>query len=435
MTARPALRSRLSGGLGSNYWKIWTSSASSNLADGIFWIAFPLLAVRLTDSPVLIAGVAVVGRLPWLLFVLVAGALADRLDRRRTMVAVSVLRAVISAVIALTIVTGTDTLVMLYVAAFVLGMGETLFDTAAQSVMPSVVGREDLARANGRLYAVELTMNQFVGPPVGGLLAGIAIALAFAGSALAFAFAAVALALLAGSFRPARVDSRTGIIADIREGLRYLWHHRVLRTLAIMVGVMNLASSAVFAIFVLYAVAPGPMGLSELGFGVLMTTMAVGSVAGSLVAERAERRLGRSRLLTLCVVISATTLAVPGLTPVPLVVGISFAVSGVGIMLWNVVTVTLRQRIVPDALLGRVNASYRLLAWGSQPIGALLGGLIGQALGLQAVFLAAGGVTALLLLARRIVTDAAIEAAERDGEAEAAELASRATLAPLAPTG
>src|SRR6187431_280021 len=117
--------------LPTNYWKLWASSAASNLADGVFWIAFPLLAVRLTDSPVLIAGVAVVGRLPWLVFVLVAGALADRLDRRRTMISVSLLRVVVSALIGITIVTATDTLWMLYLAAFVLGMGETLFDTAA----------------------------------------------------------------------------------------------------------------------------------------------------------------------------------------------------------------------------------------------------------------------------------------------------------------
>ena len=164
-TAAPASATPAGTGLGANYWRLWASSAASNLADGVFWIAFPLLAIRLTDSPVLIAGVAVVGRLPWLIFVLIAGALADRLDRRRTMIGVSILRTVVALVIALTIVTNTDSLWLLYVTAFVLGVGETLFDTAAQSVMPSIVRRDDLSKANGRLYAVELTMNQFVGPP------------------------------------------------------------------------------------------------------------------------------------------------------------------------------------------------------------------------------------------------------------------------------
>jgi MFS family permease len=422
-TTAGGLASRLSGGLPANYWRLWTASAASNLADGVFWIAFPLLAVRLTDSPALVAGVAVVGRLPWLVFVLFAGALADRLDRRRTMVGVAVLRTVVSLVIATAVVTGTDTLVLLYAAAFVLGLGETLFDTAAQSVMPSIVARDDLSKANGRLYAVELMMNQFVGPPLGGLIAGVAIALAFAGSALAFAFAALALLLLTGSFKPERAAKDTGMIADIREGLSYLWRHRLLRTLAIMVGVMNLAGAAAFSIFVLYAVAPGPLGLDELGFGVLMTAMAAGSLAGSLVVERFERRLGRARLLELAVLASAVTTAVPGLTTSPWVVGVAFAVSGVFIVMWNVVTVSLRQRIVPDALLGRLNASYRLLAWGSQPLGALLGGLIGETLGLSAVFLVAGGMVALLLLLRSFVTDRAIDAAEAEGDLEAARLA------------
>jgi MFS family permease len=412
-----ARRSSRSRGLGANYWKLWSASAASNLADGVFWTAFPLLAIRLTDSPALVAGVTVVGRLPWLVFVLVAGALADRLDRRRTMVAVQVLRTVVALVIGITIATRTDTLAMLYVAAFVLGVGETLFDTAAQSVLPGIVDRDDLSKANGRLYAVELTMNQFVGPPLGGLLAGLAIALAFAGSALAFLLAAVALLLLTGSFRPERVNRGTSVLADIREGLRYLLHHRLLRTLALMVGVMNLASSAVFAIFVLYAVAPGPMGLDEVGFGVLLTAMALGSLVGSLVVERVERRLGRATILTISVLITAATLAVPGLTTNVWLVGASFAVAGLGSVMWNVVTVSLRQRIVPDALLGRLNASYRLLAWGSQPIGALLGGLIGQLLGVGAVFLVAGAGTALLVLARSVVTDRAIAEAEREGDA------------------
>jgi MFS family permease len=418
-----ARRSRSPSGLGANYWKLWSASAASNLADGVFWTAFPLLAIRLTDSPALIAGVAVVGRLPWLVFVLVAGALADRLDRRRTMVSVQVLRTVVSLLIGLAIVTRTDTIAMLYVAAFVLGMGETLFDTAAQSLMPSLVDREDLAKANGRLYAVELTMNQFAGPPLGGLLAGIAIALAFTGSAAAFALAAAALALLTGSFRPERADRTTSVIGDIREGLRYLLGHRLLRTLALMVGVMNLASSAIFAIFVLYAVAPGPMGLDSIGFGVLLTSLAIGSLLGSVLVEGIESRLGRSRVLIVSVVISAATIAIPGLTPNPWIVGAGFVVWGFSVVLWNVVTVSLRQRIVPDALLGRVNASYRLLAWGSQPIGALLGGVIGQVLGLPAVFLVAGTGCAFLVFARAIVTDTEIAAAEAEGERDRERMA------------
>lgn len=422
-------RSRRLGGLPGDYWRLWSSSAASNLADGVFWLVFPLLAVGLTDSPAAIAGVAIAGRLPWLVFVLFAGALADRLDRRRTMVGVALLRTVVALLLGVGVATGMLTLPVLYLAAFVLGVGETLFDTAAQSIMPSIVERDRLSAANGRLYAVEMIANQFVGPPLGGLLAAISIALAFAGSAACFLFAALALTLLRGDFRPVQaplppgVTRRPGMIAEIREGLRYLWRHRLLRTLALMVGVMNLASSAAFAVFVLYAVAPGPMGLDSVGFGVLMTAMAIGSLAASLVVARVEARLGRERLLLVAVILSGLMLAVPGLTANAWLVGLSFALAGFAAVSWNVVTVSLRQRIVPDRLLGRVNASYRLLAWGSQPVGALLGGLIGELLGLEAVFLLAGAATLGLVVARRIVTNEAIAAAEAEGDREAAALA------------
>jgi MFS family permease len=176
---------RVGGGLPGAYWKLWSASAGSNLADGIFWIALPLLAITLTDSPALIAGVTIASRLPWLIFSLVAGALADRLDRRRTMIIVNVARAALLGSLALMAAVGLASLPLLYVVAFALGMAETLFDTAAQSIMPNIVEPEGLNRANGRLYAVELTMNQFVGPPVGGFLAAVTIAAAFGTGAVA----------------------------------------------------------------------------------------------------------------------------------------------------------------------------------------------------------------------------------------------------------
>jgi MFS family permease len=413
---------RLSGGLGANYWRVWSSSAASNLADGVFWIAFPLLAIRLTDEPVLIAGVTVVGRLPWLVFVLFAGALADRLDRRRTMISVAALRTIVSAVLAVGVFADVVGLPVLYATALLLGIAETLFDTAAQSIMPTVVDKDRLSVANSRLYAVELTMNQFVGPPLGGLLASIAIGLAFAGSAVAYVVGVVALFFLTGAFRPVRSAdvAQRSIFGDIRDGLDYLFHHRLLRTLALMVGVMNLASSAVFAIFVLFAVEPGPMGLSEFGFGVLTSALAIGSLVGSFLTPMLERRLGRARLLLVSVLASGLVLVVPGLTANPWIVGAAFSLSGITLVAWNIVTVSLRQRIVPDQLLGRLNASYRLLAWGTQPIGALLGGILAQAFGLQVTFLIAGVSTLVLLPGfLTIVTDRVIDAAEREGTPEA----------------
>ncbi|CAN5763102.1 MFS transporter [soil metagenome] len=405
---------RLGAGLGANYWKLWTSSAISNLADGVFFIALPLLAIRLTDSPALIAGLAFALRLPWLFFALIAGALADRLDRRRTMVLVQLLRAGLAAGLALAVVLGVESIWLLYVLALLLGIGETLFDTAAQSIMPNVVRRELLPLANGRLYAAEITMNQFVGPPLGGLLAAFAMVAAFGGSAVAWVVAALLMAAVVGAFRPVREGPPTRITTDIAEGLRYLWGHGLLRTFALMVGVMNLASGAAFAIFVLYAVAPGPMGLSEPAFGLLLTTTALGAVGGTLVAPRLIERVGRARTLVLSIAGNALLVGVPALTADPILIGVGFAVGSSTGMAWNIITVSLRQSIVPDRLIGRVNSAYRLLAWGTLPLGALLGGIIGQLTDLRVVFALAGSGSLLLLLARSVLNEEALRAAEAE---------------------
>lgn len=407
-------------GFPANYWRLLGSSAASNLADGVFFIVLPLLAVRLTDSPLLIAGLAIAARLPWLFFVLIAGALADRLDRRSTMRNVQLFRVVVLAVLtALAVVDGLS-LPVLYVTALALGIGETLFDTAAQSILPSIVKKDQLSAANGRLYGVELVMNQFIGPPLGGLVIGLSVPLALGGSMVGYALAALGLTIMVGSFRPRRTGSPTRLTSDIAEGMRYLWRHRVLRTMAIMVGVMNLAATATQAVFVLYAVAPGPMNLSEPEFGILITTFAAGSLVGSMAAAPLEQRIGRVPLLFISVVATAVSLAVPAFTASAFVIGPVFVISGMFVVIWNVITVSLRQRIVPNHLLGRVNSAYRLFAWGTQPIGALLGGVIGEVLGLRAVFLMGGALALTLLLARVVITEEALRHAEAEGEAAAA---------------
>jgi MFS family permease len=408
-------------GLGVNYHKLWASSAAANLADGIFTIALPLMAVSLTTSPALIAGVAIAGRLPWLVFVLIAGALADRLDRRITMRNVQVLRVAVLGGLALLAVAGGLSLPVLYVAAFVLGVGETLFDTAAQSIMPNIVTREQLSLANGRLYAIEMIMNQFVGPPLGGFLMAVSVPLALAGSVLGYLLAAIGLAVMVGSFRAASEGPRPSMLADIIEGLGYLLHHRVLRTLAVMVAVDNLITSAVFAVFVLFALDSVHMDLDELGYGVLMTGVAAGAIVGSVLEPPVERRIGRSNVLFLTVLATSAAVLVPALTASPPAVFAALVTAGIVMMMWNIITVSLRQRIVPDRLLGRVNASYRLFAWGAMPIGALLGGLIAEAFGIVSVFVVAGLANLGLLAFRMVLTDAAIDAAELPPELHQAQ--------------
>ena len=399
--------------LGRNFTKTMVASGFANLADGVLWVALPLLAVELTRSPLLIAGITVAARLPWLLAP-VAGAFADRLDRRQSMVRVNLVRTVLLGGLALAVAVDLASLPMLFAVAVLLGVAETLFDTSAQSLLPAVVDRKDLTRANSRLFAVELVANTFVGPPLGGLLAAAGLAVALGLPAAAYLVGAGCLALLAGSFRAAGAGpaGSTRLRDDIAEGTRFVWRHPVLRPLAIMLGIQNMAFSAAFSVFVLFAVAPGPMGLSKAGYGVLTATLGVGSLLGSWLAVPVERRLGRVNTLVLSIVLNALTLAVPVVTTLPVPIGASMVASGAGIVLWNVVTVSLRQRITPDRLLGRMNASYRLVGWGTMPLGAALGGVLAEALGLRGAFLVAALLTLAVLAGFRFVTEEAIARAE-----------------------
>lgn len=222
-----------------------------------------------------------------------------------------------------------------------------------------------------------------------------------------------------GSYRPARDVGRTAqpfvrsLRADIREGLGFLLQSRVLRSLAMMTGLANLASAAAGAVFVLFAVGSGsPMGLTEPQFGLLTTASAAGAILGSVLAGRVTARLGRARSIAAATVAFVVMAGTPTLTANPWLIGAAWALGGFGVMVWNVIVVSLRQSITPDALLGRVNSCYRLLAWGTMPVGALLGGAIGEALGLRAVFVTAAVLAASATLGLRAVTDRAIADAE-----------------------
>jgi MFS family permease len=403
--ARPGLAARIDAGLGRRFWTLLSASFLANLSDGIFQIALPLLAVSVTKEPGLVAGVTVASRLPWLVFALIAGALADRLDRRRTMVLVDAGRVLLLGGLTVAVVAGAATIWLPYIVAFVLGCFETMFDTAASSILPNIVGKERIVAANSRLNAVELTMNNFVGPPLGGFLAGIAIASAFGAAAAGYLGALLCLLTLTGTFRVARAGPPTSIRAEIGAGLSYLWQHRLLRTMAFVVGPMNLASTAVFAVLVLYVVKPGPLGLDGVGLGLLTTALAVGTVAGTLLAGRIEQALGRANLFVACILSLFVTDLVWIVVPQPVLIGIILALSSTVGGAFNVVFGSIRQRIVPNHLLGRVMASFRVISWGSLPIGALLGGIVGQTFGLPAVFIGAAVLHLCLLPSRLILTN------------------------------
>jgi MFS family permease len=399
--------------LGAGFWHLWSSSSLSNLADGLFKVGLPLVALTVTRSPALIAGVTTALTVPWLLFALPAGALVDRIDRRKVMLCANAARALILAVLAVVTAMDAASIWVIYVVAVGAGIAEVLYDTAAQSILPQIVPREHLTRANGRLYAAELTANEFIGPPLGGVLVTIGAVIAFTAPAGLWLLAAGALLLLEGTFRVIP-HTTTAIGTDIVDGLRFLWRNEVLRTLTIMTGVFNLASSATMAIFVVYAVgATSAMGLTASQYGLLLTATAAGSVAGTFVAGTIERRLGRSRAMAAGLAAAALFVGSPAFSTNPIVIATGFFLGGAGIVVWNVISVSLRQRITPEAMLGRITGGHRLFGWGSKPIGATLGGLLAELLGLAVVFVVMALVVLGLLALMRHLTDTALRSAEK----------------------
>jgi len=411
-----ALLSAFGGGLPANFWRLWTSSVSANLADGIVGIAVPLIAIGLTRSPAEIAAVTVAARIPNIAVGLVAGGLADRLDRRRTMLAVQVLRFTVIAALAALALAGLLSMPILYGAAFILGTGEAFFDTNAQAIIPALVGRDRLVTANGRLFAAETMMNAFVGPPLGGLLVAVSVPLALSAGALGFLLAALGLLLIAGGYRSEQSGPARRLHVEIAEGIGYLARHPLLRTLSTMVALGRLGSAGFFALLALYAVAPGPMGLSEPGYGLLFVTFGIGSLIGSVVATQAVTLLGRPNVLAGAQLLFGLVLLTPALTANALVIGAGFFAGGIAIMAWNITNVSLRQSLLPSNLMGRVHATHRTLANFAEVVGALAAGIIAEAFGLRAAFAVGAAVVIVSVAGRLVVTDHRIRAAEATAE-------------------
>jgi MFS family permease len=366
---------------------LWLASFISNLGDGVTTAAAPLLAAHLTSDPRLVAGLAVAQRLPWLVFALVAGALVDRWDRRRVMINANVFRAFALGLVAVLAATDTIGLVALYTIFLAVGIAETFFDNAAQAYLPRLVeSTAQLPAANSRLYAGEILANQFAGPPIGGIVFGVALALPFALDGASFAAAAVLIATIgiANAPAPVTVGPRPSLRRDIGEGLRYLFHHRLLRPMAVVLGLMNLLGAMTLATFVLLA--RDRLGLSDAGFGFLLVSGAAGGLAATPFASRITRTIGEGGVMISSLwAMTAAPLIVP-FTHSPVLVGVYFVLEAAIGITWNVATVSLRQRIIPDRLFGRVNSVYRLLAWGTMAIGAAIGGFVAERYGLVAPY-------------------------------------------------
>jgi MFS family permease len=385
--------------LGPDFAKLWTANTVSNLGDGVTLVAGPLLAASLTRDPLPVAALTFAQRLPWLLFSLLSGALVDRMDRRRVMVAADLFRAVVVGLLGAAVLLDAASIPLLCATLFLLGTAETLFDTAAVSILPAMVPTASLTKANGRLLGAQIVTNDLAAPPLGGLLFAAAAAVPFLLDAGSFVAAAVLVAAVPGRFRAARPlgAERASLPADIAEGVRWLAGHRLLRLLGVGIGLMNVTLFAATAIMVLYA--QERLGLGPVGYGLLLACVAIGGIAASLVAGRVIGWLGPATTMRIGLLIEASTHLVLALTTSPVVAGAVLSLFGFHAMIWNVVSVSLRQELIPGRLLGRVNSVYAVFSYGGSSLGALLGGLVAGRFGLTAPFWCGFAVVAVLAVA------------------------------------
>ncbi|MFJ8044036.1 MFS transporter [Kitasatospora sp. NPDC096147] len=408
-----------------SFWPLWWATLVSSTGDGIRIVALPLFAASLTRDPGAVSVVTVVGGLPWLLVGPFTGALTDRLrDYRRVMWVTDLCSAVGIGLFGVIAATGGGTIAMLAGVNFLLGSIQTLRDGVTLSAVPRIVPKEGLETANSRLQAAQLITMELVGPPLGAVLFSLPTGAPFLIDAASFVLsAAIVLGIADARLRAQRAvldatgpaDSpdapvavpRGNLLQDVRHGMAWLWKHPLLRAVCLLVGLTNFAVMAVLAIAILYAYEV--LHVSHLAYGLLLGLVAVGGLVGTLAAPVLTERFGRGTLLRAVFAVSSAAFVVAGLTSTPLLAAGSLSLVGAGVGVANVVSVSLRQALVPEELMGRVNSAYRFFAVGLGPVGAALSGASAELWGLRAPFilaavvLAAGWLVALRTLRPSVI--------------------------------
>ncbi|MDX3688933.1 MFS transporter [Streptomyces europaeiscabiei] len=369
--------------------RLWSAAVLSSFGDALRTAALPLLAVTLTDEPLLVASVAACGYVPWLLFGLFGGAVADRVDQRRAMWTVDVARGLLVAGFAVAVALDHASIALLIALAFALTTLQTLFDNAATALLPALVGRDALGSANARLMTGQRIAGGLVAAPLAPLLLAAGAAVPFAADALTYLVAAALVASL-GAAPPEREPRPAGstLRAEIAAGLRTLWRDRALRGLCAATALCNVGMGALIATLVLLVT--GWLDAGNAGFAAVTTAYTVGGLAGGAVNGRLVARVGQVRAVLLAGGVQIGALVVMGSVRSLTALAVSLAVFGAMGMVWNVNTTTLMQQRVPVDLLGRVGSAFRTVGVAGAPLGALLGGVVATVRGANTpVFLAA----------------------------------------------
>jgi len=385
--------------LGRRFWILWSGATATNLGDGLGLVAFPLLAIGLTDDARLVALISVARFLPFLILGLPAGVLLDRHDRRQLAVLAQLLRATVVFGLSAAILADRAGIGLLMFAAFAIGVGEVITDGGLPAIVRNVVVKNsNLELANSRLAATQTVSNMFIGPPLGALLFQIHPSIPFLATAAMFLLGAAVLTRLPGNFVAPQTseDASEPFRVAVTAGLRYVWGHPVLRPLAFAVAVYSFFGEAGNAVFVLLATER--FGLSEVGFGALLSVDAVASVVMSFFVARLIARTSHAFSMKVSIVTFTLASMIFGFSTALVAAVLAAVMQGIGDPSWNVVSATIRQRLVPDEVFGRMMTAYLFIAWGLQPLGALMGGLVAEAWGAQWVYVIGGCAVGSLLL-------------------------------------
>jgi predicted MFS family arabinose efflux permease len=370
--------------LGIGFRWLLASSWVSNLGDGIALAAGPLLVASLTDDPLLVSFAALVQWLPPLLFALFAGAISDRVDRRRIIISVDILRAAVLVLVAASIAAGSASIAVVLAALFVIATAEVFADNASHAMVPRLVRRDDLVVANARIQAGLVTVNQLAGPPIGAALFAAGMALPFLGQALLISAGALLVSRIARTPRSAELPPAQPMRHEIVAGFRWVRHHAAVRTLVLTIFIFNITFGAAWAVIVLYATQR--LGLTEVGFGLLTTVLAVGGLVGTVTYGWITRRVSLGNIMRIGLIIETLTHLGLAVTTTPAIAMLIFAVFGAHAFVWGTTSVTVRQRAAPSELQGRVGGVNTVGTFGGLVIGSALGGLLAQAFGVTAPF-------------------------------------------------
>lgn len=384
--------------LGNEYRRIWAGNAASNLADGITFVVIPLLAAHVTHNPRAIAALDVVYALPRILAVLGIGVLVDRTDRKRLLHASNFALAALFAILCAVRAADVLSMPILYAVFGTVGLVRTLADSSAFAVLPQAVSPEDLDRANSQITATQIVLDEFIGPPIGGLLFATAAFLPLIINVLAFCAAGLCYLALRGDYTVPTTEARPDrtVLTDIKEGFSWMRGNRTVLLLTVVGALASIGYMIPFSCLVLYA--SHVLGLNAAGYGLLLSASSLGGLAGSWAAGRLRPRIGYGWSIVAALALGSAAFIVVSATTNVVVVAVALAAYMCHAVVWNVLASSVRQKMVPMEVMGRVGSVSRLLGLTGLAVGALGGGWLAGAFGLRTPFAVAASLFAVASL-------------------------------------